>query len=105
MRCFRLILNCLQAWIDLYQTIDRYYTSFTVVMTTQVNFPDFGEYNIDLAKTGGIPPAIISSPLVELRKPRETKIYPHISSNLEQTRMLLKDIIGFNDKLEDCTPS
>ena len=101
-RCYKLILNCLQAWIDLYQTIDRYYTTFTLVLTSGVEFPDFSEYNISLSKSGGIPPAYPTAQASQNKGPKQVKNYPHLSGNLEQTRLLIKEMVLHNDQLEDC---
>lgn len=109
-RCFKLMLNCLQAWIDVFSTINLYYTAFSEALTSGIEFPDFQEYSINLGKPAGSSAqsrskstdptsGVTSTPLTD--NLRAVKNYPEISSGLEMYRNLLRDIISNNTEFQD----
>ena len=104
-RLEKLILNCINAWFDIFEKFNEYYIAFSKIMALQIPFPDFDEFDMSIYKTPGLPtPKRKQKPQIQGKLAVETpQSHIDFANRLMQYRIFTYDMIISNEHLLDCS--
>jgi len=104
-RCFKLLLNCVQAWSETYTEFPPFMEVLTMLFMNEVNFPDdLIEFNTKLGGSAKKPPAVTTSSSAATGTNQGGNSSPaekQAADSLKMIRELITDMILNNDKFED----